>query len=125
MSKTLKVYIAGKITDNPNYKEDFAAGAAAVLERIRFTYGRKLPVTLMLPSSEPLGLSNRHYMRISMDRIDEADIIAMLPNFEESRGAKIEELYGIYTGKQLLYITQPEFEAAGGRKETEDNEGDR
>ena len=122
MANPLKIYIAGKITGNPNYREDFTIGTVAVLKKIRGTYGRNLPVTLMLPSTEPKGLTNRHYMRISLDRIDECDIVAFLPNYTDSQGAQIEERYARYTDKQLMYLTVEEFEnvrSAQERKKAE------
>ena len=111
MANPLKIYIAGKITGNPNYREDFTIGTVAVLKKIRGTYGRNLPVTLMLPSTEPKGLTNRHYMRISLARIDECDIVAFLPNWKDSEGALLEEDYARYISKKMMFISEQEMES--------------
>ena len=117
MRNTMKVYVAGKITGNPNYQEDFAAGSLAALDKLHLTYGHQLPITMMIPSREPEGLSREHYMRIAFDRVCEADVVAFLPNYQDSDGALLEEGFANYIGKATMYLTEEEVEAV--RRETQ------
>lgn len=112
--KALKVYLAGKITNNPDYKQDFTEGSVAVLYKLHNTYGRELPIALMMPKDETQGLSKRHYMNVAFSRIDEADVVAFLPNYQDSDGALLEEGYSLYTDKQIMYITDEDMEAVKG-----------
>jgi len=90
----MKVYLAGKITDDPNYKAKFA----------RATY--KFPAdTVISPAVLPSkGLSKGDYMRICFAMIDSADVVAFLPDWKESLGATVEHEYCQYIGKPILYI---------------------
>ena len=52
----MKVYLAGKITGDPNYREKFAAAAKKLEERAG--------VTVISPAVTPEGLKKADYMRI-------------------------------------------------------------
>ena len=56
----MKVYLAGKITGDPNYREKFAAAAKKLEERAG--------VTVISPAVTPEGLKKVDYMRISAAR---------------------------------------------------------
>lgn len=91
----MKVYIAGPITNDPNYKDKFYDAEMAL---------RYEGHTILNPSELPRGLTNADYMRIDLAMIDVADIVAFLPGWEKSQGASLEHAYCQYTGKQTLYL---------------------
>lgn len=86
----MKVYIAGKITGNENYREEFAK-AQAELEK-----GGHI---VLNPAVLPEGLTKGEYMRICFAMIDIADVVMFLPGWQDSEGAKVENLYCRYVGK--------------------------
>ena len=93
----MKVYIAGKITGDPDYKTRFVQ-AAKKLE--------KLLGPVLNPAQLPAGLSAADYTRICFSMIDSADVAAFLPSWAESRGAALEHAYCAYIGKEILYLEE-------------------
>ena len=91
----MKAYIAGKITGDPDYKKKFEDGKKRLEE---------MGHTVLSPAELPLGMSNGDYMRICFAMIDVADIVAFLPGWQESRGAKLENEYCQYISKQTFYL---------------------
>lgn len=90
----MKIYIAGKITGDPYYKAKFARAAADIAD------AGHTPIN---PAMQPEGMSNADYMRISFAQLDSADAVAFLPDWEDSKGARIEHLLVEYTGKRYCY----------------------
>lgn len=91
----MKIYIAGKITGDPYYNVKFARAAADI------TDAGHTPIN---PALQPEGMSNADYMRISFAQLDSADAVAFLPDWEDSKGARIEHLLVEYTGKPTYDI---------------------
>lgn len=60
----MKVYLAGKITGDPNYREKFAAAAKKLEERAG--------VTVISPAVTPEGLKKADYMRICFAMLESA-----------------------------------------------------
>ena len=90
----MKVYIAGKITGNPNYKRQFAKA-----ERELKTQGH----TTMNPAVLPDGFEHHEYMKICFSMIDICDSVFFLSNWNDSIGAQMEHIYARATGKGLLF----------------------
>lgn len=61
----MKVYLAGKITGDPNYREKFAEAAKKLEERAG--------VTVISPAVTPEGLKKADYMRICFAMLESAD----------------------------------------------------
>lgn len=91
----MKVYIAGKITGNANYREEFAAA-----ERQVRAWGH-IPLN---PAVLPDGMESADYMRICLAMLDSADAIALLPSWGNSRGAGIEMSLAQYVGKRIMRL---------------------
>jgi len=87
-----KVYLAGKITGDPNYKEKF------------LRYQTLLEVAghvVLSPAILPEGMSSADYMRICFAMIDCADLVVFLPDYTQSNGARLERAYCKYTDKPI------------------------
>lgn len=90
----MKVYIAGKITGNPGYKEQFAA-----VEKELRTQGH----TTMNPAVLPDGFEHQEYMRVCFSMIDVCDAVFFLANWQDSIGATMEHNYAELIGKAIMY----------------------
>lgn len=87
-----KIYIAGKITGDPNYKAKFEKAAEAY---------RQKGYVVLTPSWMPQGMQPADYMRICFAMIDTADVVAFLPGYETSPGAQVELQYCFYVDKDV------------------------
>ena len=91
----LKVYIAGKIAGDPEYKRKFLA---AHMEQ------RNEGHIVLNPAHLPEGMKSADYMRICLAMIDSADMVAFLPGWELSAGAWIEHEYCRSTGMRMKML---------------------
>lgn len=96
----MKLYIAGKITGDTDYKQKFRR-AQEDLEGQGFT--------VLNPAILPKGLTPADYMRICFAMMDGADVVAFLPDYEQSRGAQLEWAWCQYVGKQTMYLESMNF----------------
>ena len=90
----MKVYIAGKITGNPDYKQQFAEAEKKLREKGH---------TTMNPAILPDGFEHQEYMRICYSMIDVCDAVYFLSNWQDSIGAKMERDYAESIGKVLMF----------------------
>lgn len=97
----MTVFISGKITNNPNYQEEFANA-----ENIINGY---VGLVALNPAILPKGLNNRDYMQIGFQMIDNSDAMFMLPNWKDSEGAKIEHMYAKYLNMPIFYSEDEMF----------------
>lgn len=99
----IKIYIAGKIYDNRNYKLEFANLAAW----IHLWY----PSAIILnPATLPEGMTTADYMRICLAMIDSADLVVFGVTAKDSKGAKLEKDYCEYIDKTYITMTkEPTF----------------
>ncbi len=88
----MKVYIAGKITGDPNYQKKFKAAATDIAR------GGHIPLN---PADLPEGMLPKDYMRVRFAMIDAADVVVFLPDAEDSAGAQLERAYCAYIGKEM------------------------
>ena len=97
-----KVYIAGKITGDNNYKSKF--------DIVKKTIEAKGYIVLS-PAELPEGMSSADYMRLCFAMIDAADEVAFLPDYGSSDGASIEHAYCLYIKKDIVYFESPAVSA--------------
>lgn len=89
------IYLAGKITGNPEYRAKFAE-AKAKLEAEGHI--------VLNPAELPEGMSKAAYMRICFAMIDTADELRAVPGWVDSDGAMLEIDYCLYIKKPAAYV---------------------
>ena len=95
----MKIYIAGKISGDPNYKNKFSVAADAVSAAYE-------GAVILNPADHPEGLSAAEYMRLCFAEIDMADMVMFLPDYKGSSGAQLELAYCRYTGKPHSFLSK-------------------
>lgn len=90
-----KLYIAGKITGDPDYKVKFQEAAKAY---------EKQGFIVLNPAELPEGMRPADYMRICFAMIDTADAVAFLPGWGQSAGAGVEHAYCCYIDKNIRHF---------------------
>jgi len=78
-----KIYISGKVTGDPGYKAKFTAEA----DRLRALGYRPVNPMAQISADEPWP----NAMRIALGAMLTCDGVSLLPDWRESRGAKVEE----------------------------------
>ena len=90
-----KVYIAGKISGEKDFKNIFKQAETQLVEN-----GYKV----MNPAELPQGFDYEDYMKVCFSMIDVCEEIHFLPNWKDSPGANREYNYGLATGKEIKFI---------------------
>lgn len=89
----MKIYIAGKITGLPDYREIFAAKEKELTEQ---------GYTVMNPAVLPYpGFEHHEYMHVCKAMIDVCELILFLDNWTDSEGAKQELAYAFEKNKAI------------------------
>lgn len=99
MNKPTKIYIAGKIAGDPEYKKKFDYAA------IQLSGEGEI---VLNPAELPEGMNEADYMRICFSMMESADIIYMLRDWRDSKGATLEHSYAEYIGKSIIYENKEE-----------------
>lgn len=89
----MKIYIAGAITNNPNYTQQFADA-----EKHLISMGHAV-----INPVKNLGFSYKEYIDMGLCELMRCDAIYLLPGWEESPGARLEYIYSITVGLKLIY----------------------
>lgn len=92
----MKVYIAGKITGNENYKAQFESAARQI---------EALGHIVLNPALLPEGMTAEEYMRICTAMISVCDGIWVLPNYWNSAWTKIAISLCEYCDKPVKYLS--------------------
>lgn len=88
----MKIYIAGAISDNPNYIEQFAEAEKQLIEEGHAVIN---PV-------KNGGFEYKEYIDMGLCELMKCEAIYLLKGFENSKGAQLEYLYAVTTGMQIL-----------------------
>ena len=94
MTRKMKVVILGAIDSDPNYVDKFKRVEKLILS--------KVDCVVLTSTNLPLYLTERDYMRLSMENIDAADVVVLLPCWKRSQGASTEREYCKRTAKLFL-----------------------
>lgn len=98
MKSETVIYLSGKITNQANYKELF--------EEARKDAEDKFPEAAIINPAEislPEICDWDDYMHICLHLLNKANIIYMLDNWLESKGARTEHLYALKNGIGVLW----------------------
>ena len=93
-----KIYISGKITGDPNYREKFAKAEEEVKAK---------GYMVMNPAILPEGFSWVDYMEISFAMMKACDAIYLLEDWEDSAGACLERQKARDDGLTIFYQKVP------------------
>lgn len=89
----MKIYIAGKITGESNYKAKFKEAEHKLKAEGHI---------VLNPAELPEGMAKEDYMRICFAMIEVADKVCFLPGWYGSDGARLEYDYCTYIGKLVI-----------------------
>lgn len=90
-----KAYIAGKITGNGNFKEEFKKAEDKLI---------KLGYAVMNPSDLNEGFEQMEYLHVCSSMIDVCDTVFFLPTWVDSKGSHYEMGYARGLKKEIDYI---------------------
>jgi hypothetical protein len=95
------IYLSGKITGDLVFKTKFKTWAIRILSR----GARKV----LNPASLPDGWEYDEYMEHCMIMVRRCDIVAVMPDWEDSKGARSEVAYALALGKPIkkLVLYEP------------------
>ena len=107
------IYIAGKMRGLIDYGRDHFRQAE---EFLKGCFGWQV----INPACLPVGLNPESYMPICLAMLREADAIGLLPDWEDSAGAKLEKRFAEETGKRIIILADEygfEYEDDKGSEE--------
>ena len=107
------VYIAGKMRGLIDMGREHFRQAEVFLKNMGYV--------VMNPARLPENMPAESYMPICLAMLREADAIALLPDWEDSIGAKMEHQFAVETGK-TIYKLDENFKFSYGYEAEQDGE---
>ena len=93
----MKIYLAGRITGNPNYKEQFEKKQKAL----------EAQGHIVINPVKPEGFNYKEYIDMGLCELKYCDAIYMLKGWEYSEGATLEHHYA-ETVRMIVYYEEYE-----------------
>lgn len=88
----MKIYIAGSITNNPNYLEQFAEAEMKLVEKGH----------AVINPCKNNGFTYREYINMGLCELMHCDAIYLLEGWENSNGACLEYAYAETVGMKVI-----------------------
>lgn len=95
-----KVYIAGKITGDANYYAKFHAAEDLLQLEYGWNYWSIVNPVEMVPQEWPWWRQMVRCLRL----VAGCKVVAMLPDWVDSRGARIEHRWARFLKKEIIYL---------------------
>lgn len=90
----MKIYLAGSISNNPSYKEQFQKAEQTL---------RAKGYAIMSPAILPNGFTQEDYMAVCISMLNVCNTAVFLNGWEDSEGARVEHAYCKKVGKGVFY----------------------
>jgi len=100
----VKVYIAGRITGNDNYKKQFQEAEELLISQGHY----------VLNPCKNWGFEYKEYIDMGLAELSKCDAIYMLEGWEESRGAILEMHYAMAIAMPVRNISNELFRQYAG-----------
>ena len=101
----MKVYIAGRITGDKNYREKFMDEEINLMSQGHH---------VMNPAILPDGFEYHEYLRICKAMLRACDVVVFLPDWHSSRGARIERQWAEKHRKKIILKEGVRYESEFG-----------
>lgn len=102
-SEKMKVYIAGKITGNPDYMRQFAEAEKLLTEQGH----------AVINPCQNDGFEYREYIDMGLCQLMKCDAIYLLKGHRDSPGARLERTYALTVGRVIFDEELEEIDHVG------------